>query len=258
MTEETHAAPLIAHVMELKTRLIRALLVWVVLTGLCYYFAPAIYHFLITPLAQAFGPESGRRLIATSLTETFVTYIKLAMYGGFFLGFPVIAAQLYLFVAPGLYKHERRVIGPYLVAAPILFLIGAAFAYYLVMPKAWAFFISFEMPAGEGQLPLVVEAKISEYLSLVLHIVLAFGLSFQLPVLLNLLVRTGLVRVATLARGRRYAVVILLTIAAFITPPDLLSQVLLFIPLYGLYELSILTGKTIEKRRIAPEESFHA
>lgn len=258
MSEETYAAPLVAHLMELKTRLIRAVLVWVLASGLCYYFAPQIYHFLIAPLAEAFGPESGRRLIATSLTETFVTYIKIALYGGFFLGFPVIAAQLYLFVAPGLYKRERRVVGPYLIAAPLLFLVGAAFAYYLVMPKAWQFFISFEMPAGEGSLPLVVEAKISEYLSLVLHIVLAFGLSFQLPVILNLLIRTGILRVATLARGRRYAVVILLTIAAFITPPDILSQVLLFIPLYGLYEVSILIGTSIEKRRIAPEELHHA
>jgi len=256
--ESTHTAPLIAHLMELKTRLIHALLVWAVGTGLCYYYAPQIYDFLITPLAQAFGPDSGRRLIATSLTETFVTYIKLAVYGGFFLGFPVIAAQVYLFVAPGLYKHERRVLLPYLVAAPLLFLLGAAFAYYFVMPKAWHFFVSFEMPAHEAALPLVVEAKISEYLALVLQIVLAFGLSFQLPVLLTMLIRVGIMRVATLAKGRRYAVVILLSISAVITPPDILSQVLLFIPLYALYELSILIGKNVEKRRLAREEMIHA
>lgn len=243
------AAPLIAHLMELKTRLIRALVVWALATGLCYYFAQDIYRFLMMPLAQAYGPESGRRLIATGLAETFVTYIRLAVYGGFFIGFPIIAGQIYLFVAPGLYKHERRVMAPYLCVAPLLFIIGAAFAYYLVIPKAWSFFISFEMPGGEGGLPLVVEAKVSEYLSLVMQLVMAFGLSFQLPVLLTLLVRVGLTSARTLARGRRYAVVILLTIAAFITPPDILSQLLLFFPLYGLYEISIIVSRGIEKRR---------
>lgn len=253
--------PLITHLLELKTRLIRALLVWAIATAIAYYFAEDIYRFMLAPLAEAFGPESGRRLIATSLTETFVTYIRLAIYGGFFLGFPVIAGQVYLFVAPGLYKHERRVIVPYLVVAPILFLIGAAFAYYLVMPKAWHFFISFEMPNVPGSLPLVVEAKVSEYLSLVMHLVLAFGLSFQLPVLLTLLIRFGMLTTRTLKHGRRYAVVILLTIAAFITPPDILSQLLLFIPLYALYELSIIVGRTVEKRRadaLMTEEISHA
>lgn len=253
-------APLITHLMELKTRLIRALLVWFAATILCYVYAEDIYNFIIRPLAEAFGPDSGRRLIATGLTETFVTYIRIAVYGGFFIGFPVIAAQVYLFVAPGLYKHERGILAPYLVIAPLLFILGAAFAYYLVLPKAWHFFVSFEIPPGEAALPLVVEAKVSEYLSLVMQIVLAFGLSFQLPVLLTLLVRTGLVTTRALARGRRYAVVILLTVAAFITPPDLLSQVLLFIPLYALYELSILVGKRVEKRRADAiiEEPSHA
>lgn len=256
-------APLIAHLAELKTRLIRAVLVWIAATLVCYLYAEDIYNFLIAPLADAFGPESGRRLIATGLTETFVTYLRIAMYGGFFIGFPVIAAQLYLFVAPGLYKHEKGILAPYLAIAPMLFIIGALFAYYLVLPKAWHFFVSFEIPPGEAALPLVVEAKVSEYLSLVMQIVLAFGLSFQLPVLLTLLIRTGMLSTRALARGRRYAVVILLTIAAFITPPDLLSQVLLFIPLYALYELSILVGKRVEKRRAdaiieEPNEPTHA
>jgi sec-independent protein translocase protein TatC len=255
------AAPLIAHLIELKTRLIRGLLVWLLATGLCYYFAQDIYRFLMAPLAEIYGAQSGQRMIATGLAETFVTYIRLAVYGGFFLGFPVIAAQIYLFVAPGLYKHERRVMGPYLAIAPLLFIAGAAFAYYLVIPKAWAFFTSFQMPATDHSLPLVVEAKVSEYLSLVMQIIMAFGLSFQLPILLTLLVRTGLTTTRTLARGRRYAVVILLGVAAFITPPDVLSQVMLFIPLYGLYEISIIIGKTIEKKRdaaMAYEEMTHA
>lgn len=246
--------PLITHLMELRARVMRAGLAWIVATIICYLFAADIYQFFLRPLAEAFDENSSHRLIATSLPETFVTYLKLALYGGFFVAFPVIAAQVYLFIAPGLFKHEKRAIMPYLIAAPVLFFIGAAMAYFYVMPKAWEFFLSFEVPASEGAVPLVVEAKVSEYLGLVMHIVLAFGLAFQLPVLLTLLIRFGLMSTQTLARGRRYAVVILLTIAAFITPPDILSQILLFIPLYALYELSILLGRAIEKKRVVEEK----
>jgi sec-independent protein translocase protein TatC len=247
MSEET---PLITHLIELRGRVMRSVAVWMLATGFCYFFATDIYQFLLHPLAVAFGPEDAtHKLIATNLTETFVTYIKLAVYGGFFLSFPYIATELYLFVAPGLFKHERWILLPYLIGAPILFFAGAALAYYFVMPKAWQFFISFEIPRVDGGLPLTIEAKVSEYLGLVMHIVLAFGLAFQLPILLTLLIRVGILSVATLAKGRRYAVVILLAIAAFITPPDILSQVLLFIPLYALYEVSIIAGRMIERKR---------
>ncbi len=256
MTGET---PLIAHLIELRGRVMRAGSAWIVATCVCYLFAADIYQFFLQPLASAFGENSSHRLIATSLPETFVTYLKLALYGGFFVAFPYIAAEVYLFVAPGLFKHEKNVIAPYLFLAPLLFFMGAAMAYYYVMPKAWEFFLSFEIPAGEAAVPLVVEAKVSEYLGLVMHIVLAFGLSFQLPIILTLLIRFGLMSTATLARGRRYAVVILLSIAAVITPPDILSQVLLFIPLYALYEVSILIGRVIERRRVeAGKETEHA
>ena len=251
MTSETS---LMTHLLELRSRVMRAGLAWIVATCICYFFAADIYQFFLRPLAGAFGADSSHRLIATSLPETFVTYLKLALYGGFFVAFPVIASQVYLFVAPGLFKHEKRVITPYLIVAPLLFFMGAAMAYFYVMPKAFEFFLSFEVPAGAGQVPLMLEAKVSEYLGLVMHIVLAFGLAFQLPILLTLLIRFGLVSTQTLSKGRRYAVVILLTIAAFITPPDILSQVLLFIPLYALYELSIIIGRAIEKRRVVEVE----
>lgn len=240
-------APLITHLIELRRRLMRVVAVWLLATAGCYLIAPDIYQFLLRPLADAFPPDDAHRMIATSLTETFVTYIKLALYGGFFVAFPYIAAEVYLFIAPGLYKRERNVLAPYLIAAPLLFFAGAALAYYFIMPKAWEFFISFEMPKTEGGLPLVLETKVSEYLSLVMHLVLAFGLSFQLPIILTLLVRTGLMRTETLSNGRRYAIVILITLAAIITPPDILSQILLFIPLYGLYEVSIIACRMMER-----------
>lgn len=244
---ELEQTPLIAHLIELKGRVVRSLLVWLAAVALCYMHATDIYQFLLQPLIHAFPADASRKLIATSLTETFVTYIRLAIYGGFFLAFPYIATEIYLFLAPGLYKREKKALLPYLTAAPILFVVGASFAYFFVMPKAWHFFVSFEMP--DASLPLIVEARVSEYLGLVMQIVLAFGLAFQLPVLLTMLVRVGLMKTETLVKGRRYAVVILLTVAAFITPPDLLSQVLLFIPLYALYEISILACRGIERRR---------
>ena len=246
--------PLIEHLRELRGRLMRAGVVWLAATIICYMFAADIYQFFLRPLAAAFHDDSSHKLIATGLPETFVTYIKLALYGGFFLAFPFIASEVYLFIAPGLFKHEKRVIAPYLFLAPVLFFIGAAMAYYLVMPKAFAFFLSFEVPQGTGAVPLIVEAKVSEYLGLVMHIVLAFGLAFQLPIILTLLIRFSLMTVETLAGGRRYAIVGLLSIAAVITPPDVLSQILLFIPLYALYEVSIIIGRMIEKKRVAPEE----
>ena len=241
-------SPLITHLIELRGRVMRSGMVWVLATIGCYFAAPAIYQFLLRPLAGVFNDDQ-HRLIATNLVEPFVTYIRVAIYGGFFVAFPYIATELYLFMAPGLFKHERRILAPYLVAAPVLFFMGAALAYFFVMPKAFAFFASFEIGREEGIMPLTIDAKVSEYLGLVMHIVLAFGLAFQLPIILTLLMRTGLCKVATLARGRRYAIVILLSIAAVITPPDILSQILLFIPLYALYEVSILIGYGIEERR---------
>ncbi len=252
--DQLHSQPLIEHLKELKKRIIYSLLAFFVATGVCYYFAADIYAFLVQPLANAFSDPINRRLIYTSLTEAFMTYLKLAVFAGFFLSFPVIATQFYLFLAPGLYKKERKALVPYLVAAPTLFLVGAAFVYYLIFPAAWKFFLGFESNGLGGGLPIQLEAKVSDYLTLVMHLMVAFGLSFQLPVVLVLLVRSGIVEPDTLKRGRRYAIVLIVIIAAFITPPDIFSQIALSVPLYMLYEVSILLCRNVNKETEGIEE----
>ena len=212
----------------------------------CYFFAPEIYAFLVKPLAIASGGVP-RRLIYTGLTEAFVTYVKLALWAGCFVAFPVIAAQLWLFVAPGLYARERRAFLPFLIATPILFLLGAALAYYVVFPLAWTFFLSFETPSSMGSLPIQLEARVSEYLSLSMTIIFAFGLAFQLPVALVLLTRVGLLSAAKLSAFRRYAIVIVFIAAAILTPPDVVSQISLALPLMLLYEISIIAARWVEK-----------
>lgn len=239
-SDELPKQPIIEHLLELKRRIIYSLVAFFLATGICYWFAPQIYEFLVQPLADAFPDPANRRLIYTGLAEAFLTYLKLAVFAGFFLAFPVIAAQLYLFLAPGLYKNERKALVPYLIAAPTLFLTGAAFVYYLIFPAAWRFFLGFESAGAGGGLPIQLEAKVSDYLDIVMHLMVAFGISFQLPVVLVLLVRSGIVSLETLKKGRRYAIVIIVTAAAFLTPPDIFSQIALSVPLYLLYEISIL------------------
>lgn len=240
MSESLPKQPLIEHLLELKRRLIYALLAFAIGTGISYCFATEIYSFLVQPLADAFAAPEHRRMIYTGLAEAFLTYLKLAVFAGFFLAFPVIATQIYLFLAPALYKNERKALIPYLIAAPTLFVTGAGFVYYLIFPAAWRFFLGFESSGGAGVLPIQLEAKVSDYLDIVMHLMVAFGLSFQLPVVLILLVRSGIMELETLKKGRRYAVVMIVTVAAFLTPPDIFSQIALSIPLYVLYEASIL------------------
>ncbi|MDE3015338.1 MAG: twin-arginine translocase subunit TatC [Pseudomonadota bacterium] len=247
MTIDLPRQPIIDHLIELRRRLVVCLLAFLAATVLCYLVAGDIYAILVRPLAEAFPNPEHRRLIYTSLTEPFLAYLKLAVFGGFMLSFPVIAMQLYRFLAPGLYQRERRAFIPYLVASPLLFIGGAAFAYYVIFPAAWRFFLSFESPAILGALPIQLEARVGDYLNIAMHLIIAFGLSFQLPVVLVLLVRAGILSLETLKRGRRYAVVIIVTIAAFITPPDIFSQIALSVPLYLLYEISIFVCRNMGK-----------
>lgn len=246
-TPET-AQPLLDHLIELRRRLIYSLLAVGIGFAGAYVFAPEIYEFLVRPLAALQGEQ--HRLIYTGLTEAFVTYLHLALWTGFFLAFPVIASQIWIFVAPGLYRHERRAFLPFLIATPVFFLIGAAMAYYFVFPAAWKFFLSFEMPAPAGGLPIQLEARVSEYLSLSMTLILAFGMAFELPVALVLMAKAGILSAAKLASFRRYAIVLIFAAAALLTPPDLISMISLALPMVLLYELSILGARFVEKKSI--------
>jgi sec-independent protein translocase protein TatC len=247
--------PLIDHLMELRRRLLWSVIAFGISFAICYYFSQQIYGFLARPLATILQHQGGgdRRMIFTALYEAFFTYLKVAFFGAVFFSFPIWATQLWLFIAPGLYRSEKRAVTPFLVASPILFLAGAALAYYFIFPLAWHFFISFETPAGEGTVPIQLEAKVSEYLSLVMHMILAFGIAFQMPVALVLLCRVGILSVASLRKGRRYAIVGMFALAAIITPPDVISQVGLAVPLILLYELSILFALWVVPK--PPEET---
>lgn len=243
--------PLMDHLKELRQRVLWSVGAFILAFAVCYYFSQQIYAFLAQPLADILSQQSGgeRRMIFTALYEAFFTYLKVAFFGAVFFSFPMWATQLWLFVAPGLYRSEKRAIMPFLVASPFLFLLGAALAYYFIFPLAWKFFISFETPPGSGGIPVQLEAKVGEYLSLVMHMILAFGIAFQLPVLLTLLVKVGILNVESLRKGRRYAIVGMFVVAAVITPPDIISQIGLAVPLILLYEISIFAARWVAPKR---------
>ncbi len=247
---EASRAPLLEHLVELRARLIKALLALSVASIVCFFFAEPIYDFLLAPFARVAEGIRGAplELIFTGPMEFFFAKLKLAVFAGIFLSFPFIAWQVYQFVAPGLYKNERGAFWPYLVFAPLLFTLGAAFVYFLMLPMLARFSVSQEnIDSTVATIKLL--PRVSEYLSLVMALMLAFGLSFQLPVILSLLGRIGIVSSDALAKGRKYAIVGILCFAAFFTPPDVISQILLTVPVLMLYEISIWCVKLIEKKQ---------
>jgi len=246
---ESNKMPLIEHLIELRNRLLWSIGALVIGFVLCYLVAEEMYRFLVQPLSDLMEGQPGRRMIYTALHEAFFTQLKVAFFGSVCLTFPVVAGQLWAFIAPGLYKQERRAFLPFLLATPFLFVMGAALVYYLIFPLAWQFFMSFETTGTEGTLAIVMEPKVNEYLSLVMKLIFAFGLSFQLPVVLMLMARAGIVTSKGLAEKRKYAVVLTFAAAALLTPPDVISQIGLGIPILLLYEISILGTKFVEKKR---------
>ncbi len=246
--------PLLDHLIELRRRLVFSVLSFLACFLVCFYFADPIFNFLVRPLAALWEGEQSRRLIYTALHEKFFTEIKVAFFAGAFLAFPLISNQIWIFVAPGLYKHEKYAFLPFLIATPILFALGGAFVYYFVLPVAWQFFASFEQAAGEGVLAIAMEPKVDQYLSLVMRLIFAFGISFELPVLLTLLARAGLTTSKGMRRKRRYAVVSAFIAAAILTPPDPLSQIGLALPIILLYEVSIWCAVLVERKRDEREQ----
>ncbi len=251
MNDETKSqGSFVEHFTELRSRLVKSIIYLFIFFIICYFFAENIYRFLVEPYADAVrGDELNRRLIFTALHETFITYLKVAFFTSLFVTSPIILTQIWKFIAPGLYKNEKKALLPYLIATPTLFLMGGLLVYYLVMPLAIKFFLSFETVGEINSLPIQLEAKVNEYLSLIMRLIFAFGISFQLPVLLSLLARVGFIDSEYLKKRRKYVIVIIFAAAAILTPPDPITQIGLGIPLLILYELSILSVKIIEKKR---------
>ncbi len=248
---EQNQSTISEHLLELRSRIIKSLIFFILAFIISYINADKIYDFLLQPYVKALGSDglANKRLIFTALQETFVTYLKLSFFSALFFSFPIFLIQIWKFIAPGLYSNEKKAILPFMIATPVLFLLGAFLAYQFIMPLAIKFFLSFESLTSQTSMPIQLEAKVSEYLSLIMIFMIAFGLSFELPVLLILLATVGFVDSKYLSERRRYIIVIIFIVAAIITPPDPISQIGLAIPLMLLYEISILIIKYLEKNK---------
>jgi sec-independent protein translocase protein TatC len=241
--------PLLEHLAELRKRLLWSAAAFLLAFVACYHFAPRIYEFLAAPLAHALEARGEKpQLIYTALYEAFFTYIKVAIFAAAFVSFPVIATQLWMFIAPGLYKKEKMAMLPFLLVTPVLFFAGGALAYYVIFPTAWKFLLSFQDTGSGSDVQIQLMAKVSDYLNIVMKLIFAFGLSFELPVLLTLLGKVGILTSASLRKYRRYAYVGCFVLAAVLTPPDILTQCLLAGPLIFLFEVSVVAVRMVEPK----------
>ena len=250
--KEENKNSFVGHLTELRSRLIKSFVFFLISFVICYYFSEEIYSFLVKPYSdEIINNNLNRKLIFTALHEAFLTYLKVAFFASIFITSPIFLTQIWKFIAPGLYNNEKKAFLPYLIATPVLFLLGGFLVYYLIMPLAIKFFLSFESSANTNMIAIQLEAKVNEYLSLIMRLIFAFGISFQLPVVLSLLARVGFIDSKYLKSRRKYVIVIIFAFAAILTPPDPITQIGLALPLLLLYELSIWSVKFLEKKKNA-------